>query len=339
MKVDCGFAVESDFHNLDDIADKARLLEEQGFDGLLTAEMAHDPFMPLVIAAQQTKNLEIRTAIAVALARNPMILANLAHDLNAYSQGRFTLGIGSQIKPHIAKRFSMPWHGAATQMREMIQAIHAIWDCWYDQKPLAFKGDYYTHTLMTPMFSPNNIQYGRPKIAMAAVGPKMTELASELADGIILHAFNTEKYLREKMLPLIEKGLKTSHRHRSQFEISYPMFVVSGDTEEAIKKNKEAARMQIAFYGSTPSYRPVLECHGWGELQNELNSLSKQGKWLEMSALINDEILETIAVVGEPEEVSKKIMSRYGDIIDRTALDGTVSTENLQKQFAILKKK
>jgi probable F420-dependent oxidoreductase len=337
MKIDCAFAKENDFHNLNDIAEKARHFEQQGFDGLLTAEMAHDPFLPLMIAAQHTKTLEIRTSIAVAFARNPMLLASLAHDLNAYSQGRFTLGIGSQIKPHISKRFSMPWHGPAAQMREMIEAIHAIWDCWYEQKPLAFKGKYYTHTLMTPMFTPANIQFGRPKIAMAAVGPKMTQVASELADGIILHAFNTEKYIREQLLPLIEQGLANSQRTREQFEIAFPMFVVTGDTQEALMQSKETARQQIAFYGSTPAYRPVLDCHGWGELQDELNRLSKLGNWVEMAALISDEILETIAVVGEPEEMSKKIKLRYEDIIDRIALDTTLSADSLQKQFAILK--
>lgn len=337
MKIDCGFAREENFHDLNTIAANAKRFEDYGFDGLLTAEMAHDPFLPLTIAAHQTSKLEIRTAIAVALARNPMVVANLGHDLNAYSKGRFTLGIGSQIKPHISKRFSMPWHGPAAQMEEFLQALHAIWDSWYDQKPLKFQGDFYTHTLMTPMFTPANIQYGRPKVALAAVGPKMTQVASQLADGIILHAFNTEKYIRQIIIPRIEEGLKESGRNRNNFEISFPMFVVTGETEEALLQSKIATKQQIAFYGSTPAYKGVLDCHGWGDIQEELNKQSKLGKWLEMTDLISDEILDTIAVVGEPLEVSQKIKQRYGDIIDRITLDSSISKESLQQQFSILR--
>ena len=191
MKIDSGL-----MGSLDGVAERAQQLEADGFDGLITAEMAHDPFLPLALAAEHTERIELMTSIAVGFARNPMLLANLGHDLNAYSKGRFILGLGSQIKPHITKRFSMPWSHPAARMREMILAIRAIWDTWYEGKPLAFDGEFYQHTLMTPMFTPTDTEHGPARIFLAAVGPRMTEVAGEVADGMIVHAFTTEKYLR-----------------------------------------------------------------------------------------------------------------------------------------------
>ncbi len=222
-------------------------------------------------------------------------------------------------------------------MREFVLALHAIWDNWYEGKPLSFSGEYYTHSLMTPMFTPTNSQYGRPKIAVAAVGPLMTQVASEVADGIILYAFNTEKYIRETLMPNIDKGLAKSQRSRSDFEVSFPMFVVCAEDEESFEQNKRAAKQQIAFYGSTPAYKNVLDCHGWGDLQPELNKLSKDGKWVEMANLISDEILDVIAVVGEPIQVAEKIRSRYGDIVNRTTLNQAHAPTFLCKQFEIIR--
>ncbi len=296
----------------------AKRLENLGYHGAVTAETSHDPFFPLLLAAKETERIELVTSIAVAFSRTPMNLANIGHDLNSYSKGRFVLGLGSQIRPHITKRFSMPWSKPAARMREFISAMRAIWDCWHNGTTLSFQGDFYTHSLMTPMFTPLDCEYGAPKVFLAAVGPLMTEVAGEVADGVIIHAFTTEKYLREVTLPAVEKGLAAAGRPRADFEVSYPGFIVTGNTEEEFNASKLAVCKQIAFYGSTPAYAPVLGVHGWGDLQPELNRLSKQGKWDEMGTLITDDILEEFAVVAPIDEVVEKFVHRYGGLVDRT---------------------
>ena len=301
------------------IPEQVKKLEAQGFDGVGTAEMAHDPFMPLLLAAEHSENIEISTGIAVAFARSPMILANLGHDLNSYSGGRFTMGLGSQIRPHITKRFSMPWGAPAPQMRELVLAMRAIWANWYEGEPLRFEGKYYNHTLMTPAFTPEDKEHGAPKVTLAAVGPIMTEVAGEVADGLIIHPFSNEKYIREVTLPALERGLAKSARSREGFEIIYTPFLISGNDEETFEKEKAAAKNRMAFYGSTPAYKNVLGVHGWGEMQIELNAMSKQGKWEEMGEMITDEMLNTLGVVGEPDTVVAEIKSRFGDIVDRSS--------------------
>jgi probable F420-dependent oxidoreductase len=246
-----------------------------------------------------------------------MLLANIGNDLQAYSKGRFVLGLGSQIKPHITKRFSMPWSHPAARMREMIMAIRAIWDCWNNGTPLAFRGDFYTHTLMTPFFNPGPNPYGPPKIFLAGVGELMTEVAGEVCDGFLCHGFTTERYLREVTLPALQRGREKAGKTMEGFEIIGPSFVVTGTNEDELKKAAAGTRQQIAFYGSTPAYKPVLELHGWGGLHDELNALSKQGKWVEMGDLVDDEILNTFAVVGEPEQIAPELHHRYGDVIQR----------------------
>jgi probable F420-dependent oxidoreductase len=298
----------------------AKELEQAGYSGGWTAETSHDPFLPLVPAALETSQLELGTSIAVAFARNPMTLANLAWDLQAASRGRFILGLGSQIKPHITKRFSMPWSHPAARMRELIQAIRAIWDCWLNGTKLDFRGDFYTHTLMTPFFTPDKADlagFGVPKIYLAGVGELMTEVAGEVCDGFLCHGFTTEKYLREVTLPALERGRAKAGKTLEGFDIVGPSFVVTGTNEQELEAAAKGTRQQIAFYGSTPAYRPVLELHGWGALQDELNALSKQGKWEEMGTLIDDEILNTFAVVGSPEEIAPELHRRYGDVISR----------------------
>jgi len=313
MKVDGGVMAAS----LDGVGARARELEDLGYDGLLTAETSHDPFLPLVVAAEHTEHIELGTGIAVAFARNPMTLANLADDLQRFSRGRFVLGLGSQIRAHIEKRFSMPWSHPAARMRELILAMRAIWRCWNERERLDFRGDFYRHTLMTPFFDPGPNPFGSPKVFLAAVGPRMTEVAGEVADGIIVHGFTTERYLREVTLPAVERGLAAGGRRRADFEVSGPLFVVTGTTDEEVARAEQAVKQQIAFYGSTPAYRGVLELHGWGDLQGELNALSKEGKWVEMGGLIDDEVLRTFAVVAEPEAVGPALRARYGDVVDR----------------------
>jgi probable F420-dependent oxidoreductase len=314
MKVDGGVGWE-----LDKVGAQAQELEEMGYSGVMTAETSHDPFFPLLVAAQNTEKVDLMTSIAVAFARTPMTLANIGHDLNAASKGRFVLGLGSQIKPHITKRFSMPWSSPAARMREFILAMRAIWANWHEGEELAFTGKFYTHTLMTPFFTPTDTEYGAPRVFLAAVGPRMTEVAGEVADGVICHAFTTEKYLRETTLPALERGFAKAGKTRDDFEISYPVFVVTGKSEEEIEQTKVATRQQIAFYGSTPAYKPVLDSIGAGDLQGELNTMSKQGRWEEMGGLIDESILKEFAVVGEPSTIAGQIIDRYGDIINRTS--------------------
>jgi probable F420-dependent oxidoreductase len=337
MKIDGGFGFDKEFHSSDALVSRAQQLEELGYDGLLVAEIAHDPFMPLALAAHNTSAIELRTSIAVALARSPMTMANIGHDLNAYSQGRFTLGLGSQIKPHISKRFSMPWHGPAKQMREFIEAMHAIWDCWYEGKPLNYDGEFYKHRLMTPEFTPTNTEFGRPKVLMAAVGPLMMETAAAVADGIIVHSFCTERHFKEVMRPKLEADLAANGKSLDSFEIQFPVFVASGETEEELEQSKAAAKYRIGFYGSTPAYRTVLDTHGWGDLQPKLNRLTKDGKWDQLPSMIDDEVLDAFAVVGEPLEAAQKLKDRFSTVVDRVALEAKYSPEILQQQMSIIK--
>lgn len=232
---------------LDRIPEDASALERQGYDGCWSAEINHDPFLPLALAAEHTSRVELGTSIAVAFARNPMTVANVGWDLQAYSQGRFILGLGSQIQAHIEKRFSMPWSRPVRRMREFILALRAIWSCWQDGTTLRFEGDFYTHKLMTPMF----------------VGEVMTEMCGEVADGMIGHAFTTKRYLDEVTIPTLLRGIERSGRDRGDFELMCPVFVVTGESDAELASAAAATRKQIAFYASTPAYRKVLELHGW----------------------------------------------------------------------------
>ena len=316
MKTDANL----DTASLDAITSSARELDEAGYDGLWAAEAAHDPFLPLAVAALASGRAELGTSIAVAFARTPMTVAYTAHDLQAYSQGRFILGLGSQIKPHIERRFSMPWSHPAPRMREFIAALHAIWDSWETGEPLRFRGDFYQHTLMTPFFAPPSSGYPRPRIFLAAVGDEMSRVASEAADGIILHGFTTERYIREVTLPAVETGLAASGRTRAQFQVAHLALVATGRTEEAAKAADQAVRKQIAFYGSTPAYKRVLELHGWGDLADDLNALSRSGrddKWDAMAGLIDDDVLNAFAVAAAPGQVAAEIVRRFGSLVDR----------------------
>ena len=320
MKVDAGIG-----HDLNKIPETVRAMEAAGYDGVRTAEMNHDPFFPLLLAAEHSEKLELATSIAVAFARSPMNLANIGHDLNAYSKGRFTLGLGSQIKPHITKRFSMQWGAPAAQMRELVLAMRAIWANWYDGAPLEFVGKYYRHTLMTPAFTPEDRAYGAPRVILAAVGPKMTEVAGEVADGMIIHPFSTVPYINAVTIPAIEKGLAAAGKTRDGFELSYSCFVITGRDEAEFAASKKAAQERIAFYGSTPAYKGVLESIGCGELQGELNAMSKQGRWQEMGTLVTDDMLKEFGVMGEPQEIAPQMLERYGSFVDRTSASFPVS--------------
>ena len=314
MTVDAALTV----NGISDVADAAKKFESQGYDGLYTFEGPHDPFFPLLMAAEHSRELELTTAVAIAFARTPMTLATLAYDLQLASHGRFNLGLGTQIKPHIEKRFSMPWSHPAARMREMVLAIRAIWASWHEGAKLDFRGEFYTHTLMTPMFSPGPNPYGLPRIMLAGVGPRMTEVAGEVADGFIVHPFTTEQFLRETTIPALTRGRGGS---LDGFEIAFPVMTVAYSNEEEHEKGVAAMRPRLAFYGSTPAYRPVLDTHGWGDLQPELNALSKQGDWAKMSALITDEMVDALCVVAYADEIPAKILRRYGDIVTRVSIE------------------
>ena len=309
-------------------------LERRGYDAAFSAEINSDPFLPLVLAAEHSESIALTTSISVAFARNPMTMANLAWDLNQYSKGRFTVGLGSQIKPHITRRFSMPWSKPAARMREFIQAMQAIWTCWESGEKLDFNGQFYQHNLMTPMFTPTSTTYGAPGVHLAAVGPLMTEVAAEVANGVISHGFTTVKYLREVTLPAVHRGLEKSGRQRETLDISVPAMVVTGLNEEAFLQSKAAIQSQLGFYASTPAYRPVLEAHGWGELQTEANQLTREDRWDAMGELISDEILNTFAVVSEDiAQVPTLIKQRYGGLADTWMCTVETGDSDLQKQL------
>jgi probable F420-dependent oxidoreductase len=302
------------------VPDAVRALESRGFAGGWSSETNHDPFLPLALAAEHSTSIDLGTCIAVAFARNPMIVANLGWDLQTYSEGRLMLGLGSQIQPHIERRFSMPWSRPAARMREFVAALRAIWGSWQDGTPLSFEGDFYTHKLMTPVFVPEPQPHGFPRIFLASVGETMTEMCGEVADGLLVHGFTTERYLQEVTLPVVERGLANAGRDRSGFEISVPIFLGTGETDEQVEESLPGVRRLISFYGSTPAYRRVLELHGWGDLQTELRKLSLDGGWDAMVDLIDDEVLDTFAIVGRIDTIAPKVEARFGNLVDRATL-------------------
>ncbi|MBM4384942.1 MAG: TIGR03617 family F420-dependent LLM class oxidoreductase [Deltaproteobacteria bacterium] len=298
----------------------AARLEAQGFGAAWSFESAHDAFIPLVLAAQATQRIELGTAVAIAFARNPMTVAQVAHDVQTISRGRFILGLGTQIQPHIEKRFSMPWSEPAKRLREFVLAVRAIWRAWETGERLSFRGEFYTHTLMTPFFNPGPNKHGAPPIYLAGVGPKMVEVVGEVADGFLVHPLHTPAFLEAVTLPALGRGLATSGRSRKDIAISCQTIVAMGGTPAQIETARQKARGQISFYGSTPAYRGVLEHHGYGALHPELNRLSKTGGWGEMMKRIDDSLFDLIAVSGTPAEVGAKLRARNASFAARTTL-------------------
>lgn len=316
MKIDARL----DAGSLTDVRDAARHAEDTGYGGLWTSETSHDPFLPLVVAAEHTSRIELGCAVAVAFARSPMTVANATHDLQRFSRGRFTLGLGTQVRPHIERRFSMPWSSPSARLEEFIGAVRAILSSWEDGTPLAFEGDFYRHTLMTPMFRPEPHGHGLPRIIIGGVGPGMVRTAARAADGLLLHAFSTPGYLDAVVLPNIHEALTARGANRDEFDLSCRVFLATGRTEAELKVATNSVRARIAFYGSTPAYQAVLAHHGWTELGVRLNDLSRTDdpdRWSAMAALIDDEVLTTFAIVGNPVEAAAQIESRYGRLADR----------------------
>lgn len=299
------------------VVDAAVRSEARGWDGAFSSETAYDPFLPLQSAIERTRRIDLGTAVAVGFARSPMTLAQTANDLQRASAGRFILGLGSQVKPHIVRRFSMPWSRPTERMRELLMALQAIWDHWNEGDELQFVGEFYQHTLSPPMFRPPPNPFGRPRVVLAGVGPRMTELAGEVADGLVCHAFTTPQYLAATTMASLRAGKVRSSEPDRPFEVMLPVLIATGETPAQRRDNELAVRKQIAFYASTPAYRGVLEFHGWHSLGPELTALSKRGQWTEMGAAIDDDVLATFAVVAEPDRVGRELLSRFGDLIDR----------------------
>lgn len=297
--------------------DAARALETAGYDGAYTFDGPNDPFFPLAFAAEHTERLQLITAIAVAFARNPMLVAQQANELQLMSKGRFLLGLGSQIRPHIEKRFSMPWSAPAARMREFVLAVRAIWSNWQKGDALNFRGEFYTHTLMPPLLTPGPNPYGTPPILLAGVGPTMIEVAGEVADGFLIHPFHTAAYLDELALPALQRGMAKDGRSREDLEVSSQLLVATGRHQEELDQSIRQMRTQVAFYASTPAYRPVLESIGREALQAELSALTKEGRWDEMGERIDDDLLNAVAIVGTPAEAAAAIVRRYRGKVDR----------------------
>jgi probable F420-dependent oxidoreductase len=298
----------------------AAALEAQGHDGLYSFEGPSDPFFPLVLAAQATRRIELATGVAIAFARTPMLCAQIAQDLQRLSQGRFSLGLGTQIRPHVERRFGMPWSKPAARMREFVLAIRAIWHSWSSGERLDFRGEFYAHTLMTPMFSPGKNPFGDPRIFLAAVGPRMLEACGEVADGWFVHPLNTPAYLRELALPALARGLAAGERARSAFQVACQTIVCIGANDEQLARARAGAKSQIAFYGSTPAYAGVLAHCGREALYPALNRMTKEGRWAEMPALVDDDLLDAIAVSGSPAEAGRRLRARNAGLADRTGL-------------------
>ena len=295
-------------------------LERAGYDGAFSFEAKHDPFLPLATASEHTTRLELGTAVAIAFARNPMTLANLGHDLQTLSGGRFLLGLGTQVRPHIERRFGAVWSEPVRRMRELVQAIRAIWATWEGKGPLRFEGEFYRHTLMIPAFDPGPNPFGPPPIYLGGVGPRMIEAAGEVADGFIAHPFATRRSLVEHVMPALTRGLERAGRARSDLRVICATIVVTAERDDELAAIRRAVKKQLAFYGSTPAYLPTLACEGRADLHPELNRLSKAGHWDAMTDLIDDALLDAVAVVGPRRTVAAQLRARLADLADGVSL-------------------
>jgi probable F420-dependent oxidoreductase len=305
---------------LDDAVDHARRLEDLGVDGAFTFEGPHDVFTPLVLAAPATTSLELATNVAIAFPRNPLQLAHQAYDLQLLSRGRFTLGLGSQIRAQVEKRYGASFDRPIARMRDLIRALRAIFAAWETGERLDFRGEFTSHTLMPPMFNPGPNPFGVPPIAIGGLGPQMVRLAAEVAEGLLVMPFNSAQHFRRRTLPAIGEGLARAGRERSDLTVTGEVIVCCGRDEEEMETARQAGRWLLAFYASTPAYQPVLQVEGWEQLQPELNKLSKSGRWEEMPEMIDDTMLTTLAAVGSPKEVAAGIVDRFGDQVDRVAI-------------------
>lgn len=318
MLLDC--AVPVDANPLPVAAELARAAEEIGFAGLWTPETGHNAFLPLAIAAEHTSRIELGSAVAIAFPRSPMVTAQIAWDLAAYSNGRFILGLGTQVRAHIERRFSAAFDQPVARLRDYIAALHAIWNTFQTNAPLRHRGEFYQHTLMSPFFNPGKIDHPTIPIYIAGVNAGLAQLAGEICDGFHAHPFNSAKYLREELRPQIAAGAAKAGRDPSACAVAGSAFVITGYDRAATEKMRGFVKQQIAFYASTPTYRPVLECHGWSEIGEQLSQLASQQRWAEMPALISAEMVETFAVEARPDELGAALRERFGGLLDRVGL-------------------
>ena len=317
-------------HDLNAVDAAAKQVEKNGFDGVTTQENRHDAYLPLAVAATNTQSLELRTSIAIAFNRSPMSAAMVAWDLQAASGGRFSLGLGSQVKGHNVRRFSVPWSAPAPRMREYVESIRAIWQCWMTGEQLNYQGDHYQFSLMTPNFTPEPLSCAPPRILIAAVGPHMMRVAGSVCDGVLLHPFCTRRYIENAVMPTLDKALDKRGKCRAEFEISGGGFVATGEDDESVEKMFEWVRQRIGFYGSTPSYWPVFEAHDLKDLGLKLNEMSKQGQWQEMTKEITDDIVHLFAAVGRYDEIAVAIEKRFGGLVDVVSCEPQMPKQVIQ---------
>ena len=316
MKLDTGLSTR----NLRDVPAAARAAEDAGFSALWIPEAGNDAFLPSALAAEHTKRIKIGTSVAIAFPRSPMITAATVWDLAGLSEGRFIVGLGTQVKGHIERRYSTKWEAPVPRLREYLQSMRAIFKCWSEGGgKLSFKGKYYNFSLMTPFFTPAKHNFANIPIHIAGVNEHICSLAGELCEGLHAHPFNSPKYLREFVLPNVEKGLKKSGRARKDFEIQTTAFVITGRNQDEIKKAREAVRQQISFYASTRTYKVVLDTHGWGDVAQRLNDKAAKGEWSAMAKEITDEMLDVYTVAGTFDEIADKVTERYDGLLDRVA--------------------
>ena len=317
--------------NLKNIPQEARWAEDMGYDGISVEETAHDPFAALMLAATTTSHVTLETRVAIAFPRSPMVVAQSARDLQDFSGGRFRLGLGTQVKGHMERRFSVPWVSPVPRLREYIQALHAIWNNWQEGTRLDFQGRFYTFNLMTPFFSPGAGQHPKPPVAISAVNAYNCRVAGQVCNGLALHPLTSIKYIKEAIIPNIEFGARQEGRDPAEIKLSSSGFIITGPDTKKIAAQKEATKQRIAFYSSTRTYFPVLELHGYQELGQRLHELSLQGQWAEMTGLISDEMLETFAVIGGYDEVGQQIKEQLGGLVDEVGFNMEVSTPEDEK--------
>ncbi len=318
MKLDAALGTEGKY--LKEVDRSARAAEDLGFAGLWTSETKHDAFLPLAIAANETREIELGTSVAIAFSRSPMETAQTAWDLQDLSDGRFVLGLGTQVKAHITRRFSMPWDRPAARLHEYILALRAIWESFQTEEPLQFEGDFYRHTLMTPFFDPGPIDHPEIPVYIAGVNTRLARLAGEICDGFHVHPFHSPEYVRQTVEPAVAEGAEGAGRDPEEVTLATSAFVIAAENEEKATEQRESIRSQISFYASTPTYRTVLEAHGWEEVGEKLGTMAREKKWREMPALITDEMVAAFATEATPDEIGPALRERYEGLIDRVAL-------------------
>jgi probable F420-dependent oxidoreductase len=317
VKLDAGLAVEG--KHLPRIAEAAREAESLGFAGLFASETKHDSFLPLALAAEHTRRIQLGNSVAIAFSRSPMVTAQLAWDLQDFSGGRLLLGLGTQVRAHIERRFSMPWGRPVARLRDYLGALRAIWHSFQTGEPLQYEGEFYRHTLITPFFNPGPIEHPEIPVYIAGVNPGLCRLAGEACEGFHVHPFHSPEYVRRVVLPAVEEGAAKAGRSTGEVELATSVFVITGESSEEAERQRERMRAQLAFYASTPTYRVVLEVHGWERVGEELSKLAAAKKWEEMPKLVSDEMLAAFAVEAAPDELGAAVRERYEGLIGRVA--------------------